>query len=59
MADEMRPQEAARYDKEQLLQSSRYAGKRDLLSALLESSRQYSHEEVAALLENYLKGAVK
>ncbi|MBE6723272.1 MAG: hypothetical protein E7572_12515 [Ruminococcaceae bacterium] len=59
MADEMRPQEAARYDKEQLLQSARYAGKRDLLTALLEDGRLYSHEETVALLENYLKGAVK
>ena len=59
MADEMQPQNAVRYDKEQLLQSVRYADKRDLLAALLEDSRQYSHEEVAELLENYLKGAVK
>lgn len=59
MADEMQPQNAVRYDKEQLLQSVRYADKRDLLAALLEDGRQYSHEEVAASLENYLKGAVK
>lgn len=59
MADETQPQEAVCYTKEQLLQSARYADKRDLLTALLEDGRKYSHEETAALLKNYLKGAVK
>ena len=59
MADETQPLDAVRFTKEQLLQSTRYTGKRDLLTALLEDGRQYSHEETAALLKNYLKGAVK
>lgn len=59
MADEAQPQEAVCYTKEQLLQSARYVGKRDLLTALLKDGRKYSHEETAVLLKNYLKGAVK
>lgn len=59
MADEVQPLEAIRYTKEQLLQSARYTDKRDLLTALLKDDKQYSHEETAKLLENYLKGAVE
>lgn len=48
----------ARYGKEQILGSSRYRGKRDLINALLEKEKQYSLEEVDGLLEVYLKGRV-
>ncbi len=48
----------ARYGKEQILNSSRYRGKRDLINALLKEGKEYSLEEVDGLLEVYLKGRV-
>lgn len=48
----------ARYGKEQILGSSRYRGKRDLINALLKEGKEYSLEEVDGLLEVYLKGRV-
>lgn len=47
-----------RYGKEQILNSSRYRGQRDLVNALLEKGKQYSLEEVDGQLEEYLKGRV-
>ena len=47
-----------RYGKEQILDSRRYRGQRDLVNALLKEGKQYSPEEVDSLLEEYLKGRV-
>ncbi|NLK37815.1 MAG: hypothetical protein GX299_07005 [Epulopiscium sp.] len=49
----------ARFPKEALLQSRRYADQRDLLSALLEDGRMYSFGEVDALIERFQKGKVR
>lgn len=50
--------ESPRFTKKQLLQSAHYADKHDLLTALLEDDKQYSHSDVAKLLNNFLKGRV-
>lgn len=47
------------YTKEQLLESEKYANKRDLLSALLDGKRKYSLSEVDKQIEKYMKGTVK
>lgn len=52
------PAEAV-YTKEQLASSKRYANRRDLLSALLESGKTYTLTEVDALINKFMKGAVK
>lgn len=47
------------YTREQVMSSQRYATRRDLVSVLLESGRTYTLAEVDALIDNFMKGAVK
>lgn len=47
------------YTKEQLMASRRYAGRRDLLDALLEKGKGYSLEEVDRKIEAFEKGMVR
>lgn len=50
---------AAAYTKEQLAASNRYANRRDLINALLETGKTYTSKEVDALIEKFMKGKVK
>lgn len=50
---------AATYKKEQLVASKRYANRRDLIRALLDSGKHYTLDEVDRLIESYMKGQVK
>ena len=50
---------AAVYTKEQLLGSKRYAGRRDLISVLLDKDKSYTVAEVDGLIEKYMKGKVR
>lgn len=50
--------EAAVYTKAQLLNSERYAGKRDLIDVLLCDGGTYSKEQVDKTIDNYMKGRV-
>lgn len=50
---------AGAFSKEQLLQSRRYQQRRDLLSALLEEGKFYSHKDVETLTNEFMKGKVK
>lgn len=43
------------FSKEQLIFAERYAGRRDLLNALLEDNKTYTVEQVDALIESYYK----
>lgn len=56
---EKKATEAVKFTKTQLLNSKKYAGKRDLISALLADDETYTTAEVDALIEKYLKGTVK
>lgn len=47
------------FDKEQILASERYKGKRDLVDALLDEKRKYTLEAVDRMIETYQKGQVK
>ena len=47
------------YTKEQLMESQKYADKRDMLSALLDEKKKYSLSDVDKMIEKYMKGEVK
>lgn len=47
------------FTKEQLAASKRYAKRRDLIRALLDSGKRYTLDEVDRLIESYMKGQVK
>ena len=47
------------FDKEQILASERYKGKRDLVDALLDEKKKYTLETVDRMIETYQKGQVK
>ena len=47
------------YTREQVMSSQRYANRRDLVSVLLESGKTYTLAEVDALINKFMKGAVK
>ena len=47
------------YTKEQLSHSLKYAGSRDLISALLKDGESYTLEQVDRLIADYKKGKVK
>ncbi len=47
------------YTKEQVAASQRYAHRRDLVSVLLEDGKAYTLDEVDALINKFMKGAVK
>lgn len=46
------------YTKDQLLMSEKYVKRRDLVNALLDDDREYTVEEVDAMMEKFLKGKV-
>lgn len=50
--------EQAVFTKKQLLASSRYKGKGDLLEALLEDEKKYSFQETDETIDFYMKGKV-
>lgn len=50
--------EPAVYTKQQLLASSRYKEKVDLLEALLEDEKKYSFQETDETIDCYMKGKV-
>jgi hypothetical protein len=50
------PPETAVFSRAQLLRAARYQGQRDLLSALLDEDKVYTHEDVAILLNKFLNG---
>ena len=52
------PKVTVRYTKEQLADSKRYRGKKDLINALLEPGKAYTMPEAEALFEKFMKGKV-
>jgi len=47
------------FSKEQLVNSGKFAGRRDLLGILLKDGEQYSVPEVEKMIEKFMKGKVK
>lgn len=48
-----------KFSKAALVKSQRYQKYQDALSVLLEDGRMYTHNEVTAILNKFLKGKVK
>lgn len=49
----------ARFTKAQLLASQKYAGRRDVLEALLDGEKTYTAAEADAAIEKFMNGRVK
>lgn len=58
MATKKEAAKEAVFSKQQFLTAKRYAGKQDLLNALLDDDKQYTIEQVNNMLEKFLKGKV-
>lgn len=52
-------QEVVTFLKEQLLSAEKYSNRKDILGVLLEDGKEYSFEQVNALLDEFMKGKVK
>lgn len=50
---------AAVFTKQQLIESRKYANRRDLLKALLEDGKSYTIAETDAAIEKFMKGKVR
>ena len=48
-----------KYKKQELLKAERYRERKDLVGALLKDCREYSLEEVDAVIDKFVKGKVK
>ncbi len=48
-----------KYKKQELLKAERYRERKDLVGALLKDGREYSLEEVDAVIDKFVKGKVK
>ena len=48
-----------KYKKQELLKAERYRERKDLVGALLKDGREYSLEEVDAVIDKFMKGKVK
>ena len=46
------------YGKEQILNSKKYAGDKDLLNGVLENDRPYTADEIDKLITNYMERRV-
>lgn len=51
--------QGARFTKAQLLASRKYAGRRDVLEALLDGEKTYTAAEADAVIEKFMNGRVK
>ena len=49
----------SKFLKEQLLASEKFAGKRDILNAILADGEFYTINETETVIEKYMKGGVK
>jgi ribosomal protein S3AE len=51
--------QSSEFTKEQIVQSDKYANRKDLVDALLEDDKKYTFETVDNEIEKFLKGKVK
>lgn len=58
-ACETAPEKEKIFTKEQLLNSERFRGKRDLARAVLADGKKYSAEEAEKIIDKFLKGSVR
>lgn len=50
--------ETPHFTKAQFMSANKYAGRKDLVGALLDEKTEYTTEQVDELIEKYLKGKV-
>lgn len=48
-----------KFTRRQILESGRYKGRKDLVSALLEDGREYTITDVDRMIDRFMKGKVK
>ncbi len=48
----------SKYTKDQLLNSKKWRGYRDLINALFDDNKSYSAAEIQGIIDKYLKGKV-
>lgn len=58
-AKAVKSRKTAAFTKQELLEQARYANRKDLLSALLEDGKTYTHEEADNMIEKFMKGKVE
>ena len=49
----------AKFTKEQILNSIKYANSKDMLTALLTEGESYTHSEVSKITKEFMKGEIK
>lgn len=54
-----KPKQTAEYTKEQIASSEKYAGKSDLVNALLADGKKYTLASVDKEIDKFMKGKVK
>ncbi len=59
MAEKKETQGTVTFPKDKLLQSLKYANRKDILNVLLEDGKDYSFEEVDDKINTFMKGKVK
>lgn len=60
MAEKKIPEVTASvHTKAQLLTSTKYANRQDVLSALLDDEKSYTTEQVDGIIEKFMKGKVR
>lgn len=59
VAKAIKPATPFKFTKQQLINSTKYVGRRDALSALLKDDETYTHEEVQRVLDRFYKGGSK
>lgn len=48
-----------KFTKEQIVESEKFCGRRDLVDALLDAGKKYTMEQVDEMIQEYMKGQVR
>lgn len=59
MSAKLEKKQVTQYSKDQILQSARFANRKDALSVILKDGKSYSLSEIDSLYERFMKGRVK
>lgn len=51
--------EAIKYSKQAIVNSKRYANRKDILSVLLEEDKEYSFDEIDTIINDFMSKEVK
>lgn len=59
MAEQKETKSNAKFPKTKLVESKKYANRKDILNVLLEDDKEYTFAEVDKRVNEYMKGKVK